>query len=481
MNVDDVAAGKDAFELVALELVVTRAATHHHGLDVEVVQRVGHPVEQHAIVGDDFFGAIGLPGAALRITAAQVARRQHGLHTHVPQHRLRREANLREQPFAAAAGKVEHRLGVRRALRIADHRDVARILDVEQRARGLLRQIARHLLVDEVNHLRPQRRFAGRCRRASRLCTGGQPQHAVRQALRAITPADQHRACELDRFRPRRVQEKHRRCRAGIEFLLAHFAQQVAHGHADVAEVDVDRTRAFALVAHRAVVGDVGKLVPMFDGDAAPRLLFVQERLDQKRGGENLVARRIQQIGTRHVRRAHRLALAAAQAVLDRVGDRGNLALLHDQRFVPHQAEARRVRIRQRRTRHQFAAIEAAFRIDAVLIGTEGARFVVAQEFELGDADAVFAGDHAVERAGDRHDPRHCRVRQRQHGVVIGIDRNIGVHIAVAGVHVQGDEHAAAQHTLMNGVAFAEHRRECGAGQQPRQRRAQLGFPGNAN
>ncbi len=55
--------------------------------------------------------------------------------------------------------------------------------------------------------------------------------------------------------------------------------------------------------------------------DAAPRLLLVQERLDQQRGGEDLVARRVEQVGARHVRRAHRLALAAAQAVLDRFGD----------------------------------------------------------------------------------------------------------------------------------------------------------------
>src|SRR5688572_32708554 len=52
----------------------------------------------------------------------------------------------------------------------------------------------------------------------------------------------------------------------------------------------------------------------------------------------------VEQVGARHVGGAGRLALAAAQAVLDRVGDLADVALLHDQRLVAHQAEARRDR-----------------------------------------------------------------------------------------------------------------------------------------
>ena len=44
---------------------------------------------------------------------------------------------------------------------------------------------------------------------------------------------------------------------------------------------------------------------------------------------------------------AHRFALAAAQAVLDRTGNRANVALLHDQRLVSHQTKARGVGIGQ--------------------------------------------------------------------------------------------------------------------------------------
>ena len=57
----------------------------------------------------------------------------------------------------------------------------------------------------------------------------------------------------------------------------------------------------------------------------------------------------------------------------------------------------------------------------------------------------MLARDDAAQRARERHDARDGRVRLAQHLVVVGVDRDVGVHVAVAGVHVQRDEHAAAQ------------------------------------
>jgi hypothetical protein len=88
------------------------------------------------------------------------------------------------------------------------------------------------------------------------------------------------------------------------------------------------------------VVGHVLELGPVGQRHAAAGLLLIQEGLDQQRGAEDLVARAVQQVGARHVGRAHRLALAAAQAVLDVVGDLADGGLLHDQRLVAHQVEA---------------------------------------------------------------------------------------------------------------------------------------------
>jgi hypothetical protein len=56
------------------------------------------------------FSALSNWPAALRVAAAQVARRQHGLHAGVPEHGLGGQAHLAEQALGAAAREVEHRL-----------------------------------------------------------------------------------------------------------------------------------------------------------------------------------------------------------------------------------------------------------------------------------------------------------------------------------------------------------------------------------
>src|SRR6185437_8560170 len=103
------------------------------------------------------------------------------------------------------------------------------------------------------------------------------------------------------------------------------------------------------------------------------------------------------------MRRARRLAIAAAQAVLDRSGDLADRALLEDQALVSDQRERRRVRVRKVGRAHrlagELAAVETALRIDAPLVLGERRELGVGQEFELRDADAVLAGDHAVELA----------------------------------------------------------------------------------
>ena len=56
------------------------------------------------------------------------------------------------------------------------------------------------------------------------------------------------------------------------------------------------------------------------------------------------------------------------------------------------------------------------------------------------------------------HDPLDRLVGRLQHLVIIRIDRQVGVHIAVAGVHVQGNEDAAAQHFLVDGFNAFDNR-----------------------
>ena len=116
-------------------------------------------------------------------------------------------------------------------------------------------------------------------------------------------------------------------------------------------------------------------------------------------------------------------------------------------------------------------------RIDALLVARERRELVVGQELELGDADAVLAGDDAAERARERHDAHDDRVRRLQHRVVVGVDRDVRVHVAVARVHVQRDEHAAAQHALVDRDDALAHRPEREAVEDVVQRRLQLALP----
>ena len=283
MDVHNAAAREYFVEFVALQLVVASAAADHHGLDVEVIQCVGHTVEQHPVVGDDLFGLLELPRSALRIAAAQIARRQHSLHTRMPEHGLRGQAHLAEQALRPAAGEIEHSFGFSRGgLGVADDGHIVPVFNVQQSPRCFLGQATGHLFVDEVDHLLFDGRGPHRGRRLVALLAGKGFEHIIRQAL-CLEPDVHHaRAHELDGFGVGGIQEEHGRSIARTETLLTHLAQQVAHVHGHIAEVDLHRAGRGALVADGAVVGHILEFFPVLDADAPPGLLFVEESLDQQ-------------------------------------------------------------------------------------------------------------------------------------------------------------------------------------------------------
>ena len=287
MNVEQPAAGEDLVELVLLQLIHAGTAGDDHRLDVEIVQRVGNAVEEHAVVGGDLLPLRRFAGRRLRVAAAQVAGRQYGLRTHFVEHRLRCQANLREETFRAAAGEVEDGVaivvGVADLGRVADDRHHLVVLDVEQGARGAFGQAAGHRLVDEVDDLRLDRWRAERCRWLLGLALNQAEGLGcfISQTLRRVAPLDHHLAHQLDRRRILHGQEGHRRGLGRNELLLALLAQEVAHGDRHVAEVDVNRAGGYALVTDRAVVGNVVELVEVHQRNAAPRLLLVEEGFDQ--------------------------------------------------------------------------------------------------------------------------------------------------------------------------------------------------------
>ena len=310
-------------------------------------------------------------------------------------------------------------------------------------------------------------------------------QHVMTKALQLISPAHHHLTRRIDGGRIRRVQKEHRcRC-AGVERFFIHLAQQIAHVHRHVTKININRARRQTFVAHGAMVGDVFEFFPVFDRDTASGLLFIQEGFHQQGRGENFIAWRIEQVRTWHVGGTHWFAFAAAQAVFDAIGNGANIALLHDQRFVSHQAKRWRVGIaqisRQFNGIEKLALVEASLRIDPLFVVAEVAHFRVGQVFELGDTNTMLARDNAVQRSGQGHNAVDRRMRVLQHVVVIGIDRDICVHIAVTCVHVQGDEHAAAQHTFVDDRAFFQNLLERRAIENQAQDSTHFVFPRHAN
>src|SRR5690606_2272148 len=237
---------------------------------------------------------------------------------------------------------------------------VVRVFNNEQLAGRLLGQAARHLLVDEVNDLLAYGRLAYGGGRVSWLFVRRGCQYVVRHSLLLVAAVQHGLAGGLDDARVFGIQEEDGGGGAGVERFLAHAAQQRTHFHRDIAKVDVYRTGVVAFVADGAVIGDVFEFFPVLEADAAPCLFFVQKGFDQQGRSKDFVARRVQQVGAWHVSGAYRLALAAAQAVFDGVGDRADFAALHDQGFMPQQVEAGRPGMTQVSAGQEFASVETA-------------------------------------------------------------------------------------------------------------------------
>ncbi|MNV08932.1 hypothetical protein D3C71_994100 [compost metagenome] len=128
----------------------------------------------------------------------------------------------------------------------------------------------------------------------------------------------------------------------------------------------------------------------------------------------------------------------------------------------------------------QLTLVETAFRVHLALVLGKGAQLFVGQKLQLGDANAVFARDHAVQAARQHHDARHGLVRGLQHLIVVAVDGQVSVHIAVARMHVQRHPHPALEHALVDGHSLVQDGLERRAGEDALQRRPQLGLPAGA-
>jgi len=180
---------------------------------------------------------------------------------------------------------------------------------------------------------------------------------------------------------------------------------------------------------------------------------------------------------------ASRFALATAQAVFDRVGNGTNIALLHDQRPMAYQPKTGRVGLSQvgppdlsivRLGPQQLPFVEATFGIDRGLAIGKRLQLSVGQKLQLGDANAVLAGNHIIQAA------RHGLVSDLQHFVVVAVERQVGVHIAVVSVPVQRRPNPTLGYALMNRLALGQQGRKRRATESLLQWRAYLCLPGGA-
>ena len=149
---------------------------------------------------------------------------------------------------------------------------------------------------------------------------------------------------------------------------------------------------------------------------------------------------------------AHGFAFAAAQAIFDRVGNGADVRLLHDQRLVPHEAKTGGIGLAQVGVFEQLAFVETTLGIDARFVVGKRLELLLTQILELGDANPVFSRNHTIQRPRQRHDAVHRLMCGFEHVVVVAVDWQIGVHIAVACMHVQSRPNPAFENALMHSV-----------------------------
>ena len=90
----------------------------------------------------------------------------------------------------------------------------------------------------------------------------------------------------------------------------------------------------------------------------------------------------------------------------------------------------------------EFACVETLSGINRLLVGPKLLHLAGVEKLQLGDAYAVLARDDAAKRARKIHDPCDRSRCTLQHHVVVGIHRDVGMHVAIPGVHMQSNEDA---------------------------------------
>ena len=152
------------------------------------------------------------------------------------------------------------------------------------------------------------------------------------------------------------------------------------------------------------------------------------------------------------------LAFSAADTVRNLVREFFQLAVLKNASLKLEQVERGREDVAERLVILQLAGIHQAAGINLAAIGGQLLDALRFQVLELGNADAVFAGNHAAQRNHLGHDLVDAAVGAVQHGPVVGEHGHIDVHVAIAGVHVGSQHDAAIANFMVGAVQRLQHR-----------------------
>ena len=186
--------------------------------------------------------------------------------------------------------------------------------------------------------------------------------------------------------------------------------------------------------------------------------LRIVHRLHQRAEGDVLVARVVLQRLFRVEHGADLLALAAAGTDLH-VGQQLDEPFLVGQAALADVLDEPVEREGERAHRQfalgQLGRVQHVARVHALLEGAQGVHLLLAQEGDLGDADAVLAGNLAAHLLGLGHDAVGHLLGIVQHDRVVGVDRYVDVTVAVARVHVAGHLDAGGLHVVLDALYLA--------------------------
>ena len=234
--------------------------------------------------------------------------------------------------------------------------------------------------------------------------------------------------------------------------------QQGPQGKGHIAGGDLDRTVGAAASTGRAVLHQIAQPAQELVVDAALVDLRIIDRLDEHAEHHVLVAGMVLHAAFGVVHGADVLALAAARAHLHGGQQVGELLLVRQAAVVDvadEVIEGEGEGAHGQLAVHELGRVHDVARVDTLLEGPQGLHLLLAEKGDLGDAYAVFAGDLAAHFLTFGHDAGGRLLGFFQHVMVIGVDRDVDVAVAVPGVHVAGHHDAPGVHVVADLVELA--------------------------